>query len=103
MTPNLSVDPDGLLRVAAALDTVAGRLNGVVGARFARLTPSPVGGDEVSSGVAAALDRAARELESDASAGARETRAFAAALRAHAQAMAEADADAMAPSTTTTS
>ncbi len=92
MTPGLRADLAALAEVAGVLDSIATRLDRLVGERAARLAPPAVGSDEVSRGVAAAVGRAADEVGADLVDGARQARGFAAALRAQAGAMARADA-----------
>lgn len=91
MTPKLTVDPAGLERVAAALESIATRLERAVTMRTTRLAPSAAGNDEVSERVAASLDAAARAFRADVVAGAGQAVGAAAALREHARALAAAD------------
>ncbi|GED99486.1 PE domain-containing protein [Gordonia crocea] len=94
MTSNLHADPDGMAVLAGRIEEIAGRLHTMV---TAGLAPPPSGRDEVSRAVSDAVGRAAREIERDLADGAREARAFAAALREQAGAIGAADDITVAP------
>lgn len=91
MTGTLRADPEGLIAVAGALETLAGRLDLLVGERAQRLAPPSAGGDEVSRTVGVSIGEAAHEVMADVESGARRAGEFAAALRAQAQAILTAD------------
>ncbi|MFT3900778.1 MAG: PE domain-containing protein [Gordonia sp. (in: high G+C Gram-positive bacteria)] len=88
----LTADVAAMRDTAAALDRLAGRLAEAVDRRAQRLSPAPAGDDEVSRAVAAALSAAGGGLVADASAGAAQVSACAAALRSQARAIVDADA-----------